>query len=268
MAGEWIPLRTDIFDCPQVVRILSELCPDSVRNQSERVRKTSEIVGALVRMWALFDRYTEDGILHNYTPNILDQVVGIEGFSETVQSVGWLKIHDKSLEMPEFSRYLSKTAKGRMKDSQRKQAERAASEKRPKSVQENPDEVRTTIQYNTIQKNIENTPPNPQGGKRSERFDASKEPLPKSIDTPEVREAWADWCRDKRSRGKKITEGACKRQFNKLVAWGPARAVIAIENAIAGGWSSFFEPKDEQCTKPPQQTFLEQLEQRRKELTQ
>jgi hypothetical protein len=61
MAGEWIPVRVDLFGCPQVVQILSKLCPECVRTKSERVRKTSEIVGALVRMWSLFDRHTDDG---------------------------------------------------------------------------------------------------------------------------------------------------------------------------------------------------------------
>lgn len=80
-------------------------------------------------------------------------------------------------------------------------------------------------------------------GKSPSNFDASKQPLPPSIDTPAMREAWNDWCEDKRSRGKKITEGACKRQFRQLVRWGPAKGVIAIENAIASGWSGLFEPK-------------------------
>lgn len=269
MAGEWIPLRTDIFDCPQVVRILSELCPDSVRNPSERVRKTSEIVGALVRMWALFDRYTEDGILHNYTSNILDQVVGIDGFSDSVQSVGWLQIHDDCLEMPEFSRYLSKSAKGRMKDSQRKQAERSESEKRPRSVQENSDKKRTTIQYNTKEKNTENTPPNPQGGKT---WRADDEELPDSIRTPEMQEAWRAWCSHRREIKKPIKPTQCRAMIQDLVKFGTERSLAAIQYTIRNGWQGLREPDSEfgrnyASQKPAptdyQQIFLDKLEQAR-----
>lgn len=238
MAGEWIPLRTDIFDCPQVVRILSELCPDSVRNPSERVRKTSEIVGALVRMWALFDRYTEDGILHNYTPNILDQVVGIEGFSEAVQSVGWLEIHEKSLEMPEFSRYLSKTAKGRMKDSQRKQAERAAAEKRPKSVQENPDKSRTTIQYNTKEKNTDTNPiqdePKPKKSADAVGFDDVG--FLDSHNTPEMRSAWDDWVRFRKRKRKPISDSGGKETAAMLCKLPIRESIAAIRRTISKDW--------------------------------
>lgn len=94
-----------------------------------------------------------------------------------------------------------------------------------------------------IQTKPNDQPTTPRRGKPSSKFDASKQSLPPSIDTPAMREAWSDWCEDKSSRGKKITEGACKRQFRQLAQWGPAKGVIAIENAIANGWSGLFEPK-------------------------
>lgn len=173
MAGEWIPIRTDIFDCPQVVRILSKLCPDSVRDSSERVRQTSTIVGALVRMWSLFDRYTEDGFLKNYSSEVLDQMVGMAGFSAAVVEVGWLVVVENGLQMPEFSKYLSKTAKTRMKDSQRKKAERAASKECPENVQEVSDKNRTTIQENTTEKNLEIKKDSSEPSRSSEPVDNS-----------------------------------------------------------------------------------------------
>lgn len=155
MAGEWIPVRVDLFGCPQVVQILSRVCPDCVRNKSERVRKTSEVVGALIRMWSLFDRHTDDGELHGYTTFILDDEVGIDGFAEAVASVGWLLIEANSLKMPEFSKYLSTSAKTRMKDAQRKREQRAASEKCPENVQNDSDKKRTTEEKRIEEKRIE-----------------------------------------------------------------------------------------------------------------
>ena len=155
MAGEWIPIRVDLFDCPQVVRILSEICPDCVRDPSERVRRTSEVVGALVRMWSLFDRYTDNGELRGYSETLLDQVVGIDGFASAAVSVGWLEVLPNGLKMPEFSKYLSTSAKTRMKDAQRKRAERAASASCPENVRIRSDKNRTTEEYNTEEKSKE-----------------------------------------------------------------------------------------------------------------
>jgi hypothetical protein len=106
-------------------------------------------------MWSLFDRHTDDGELHGYTTFILDDEVGIDGFSDAVASVGWLLIEPNSLKMPEFSKYLSTSAKTRMKDAQRKREQRAVSEKCPENVQIDSDKKRTTEENRTEEKKIE-----------------------------------------------------------------------------------------------------------------
>lgn len=251
MAGEWIPVRTDLFECPEVVRILSELCPDSVRNMSgscpdsvqamsERVRKSSEIVGTLVRLWALFDRYTEDGELKNYTPAILDQMFGLDGFCNAVASVGWLEISENSVKMPFFSKYLSKTAKARMKDAQRKKLSRSASEKCPKNVRSNSDENRTTIQYNTKQKNEVIPPKSPKGERVG--FNPSEAFFPEELDTNDFREVWRGWCKHRKEIKKPLTPTQCESQLNQLASWGIDRATAAINHTVTMGWQGIREP--------------------------
>lgn len=152
MAGDWIPMRTDLWDCPEVVRILSAMCPDAVRDTSKAVRMKSEILGAMFRTWSLFDTYTDDGILDGYTSDTLDAVVGIQGWSANLQHVGWLLIEAQRLVMPKFDAWLSSSAKARLKDAQRKRNERKqASEDCPKSVRKSTDKNRTTVQNNTEQ---------------------------------------------------------------------------------------------------------------------
>lgn len=252
MAGEWIPVRTDIFDCPEVVRILSELCPNSVRNLSElcpdsvqamsdRVRKSSEIVGTLVRLWALFDRYTEDGKLKNYTPAILDQMFGIDGFCSAVASVGWLEIGENYVEMPGFSKYLSKTAKARMKDAQRKKAERAASEICPKNVRNDSDENRTTKEKKRKQKNLLIPPKSPKGERVG--FDPSEVFFPENLDTNEFRNVWRAWCSHRKEIKKVLTPTQCESQLSQLAAWGMDRAIAAINHTITMGWQGLREPQ-------------------------
>ncbi len=147
MAGDWIPMRTDLWTCPEVVRILSGVCPDSVRSLSESVRKKSEIVGAMFRTWSLFDTHTTDGILIGYTPELLDSEVGIPNWSANLQHVGWLVIEPQALVMPGFATWLSASAKARLKDAQRKRVERmGASDSCPNSVRKSADKNRTTEQ--------------------------------------------------------------------------------------------------------------------------
>lgn len=154
MAGDYIPMRTDLWDCPEVVRILSATCPQVVHGSSERVRKQSEIIGALYRTWSLFDTYTEDGILHGYDSNTLNTMVGIENWAENLQHVGWLTIEPQALVMPGFEKYLSNSAKRRLKDRARKRRDRQEpSAKRPQSVHNGADKMRTIEEKRIEEKN-------------------------------------------------------------------------------------------------------------------
>lgn len=160
MAGDWIPMRTDLWECPEVVRLLSAICPDSVRDPSKAVREKSKIIGALFRTWSLFDTYTDDGILHGYTSEVLNAAVGIDGWAENLQHIGWLSINEQSLSMPGFETWLSSSAKARLKDAQRKRNSRKeASESCPKPVRKSADKNRTTGEERTGERfNTTHTP--------------------------------------------------------------------------------------------------------------
>jgi hypothetical protein len=62
---------------------------------------------------------------------------------------------------------------------------------------------------------------------------------------PEFAEAWEAWQDDRRDRGKKVTPQAAKLQLGKLVEMGPERAVVAIKQSIANGWTGIFWPKSD-----------------------
>lgn len=143
-------MRHDLWECPQVVRILSASCPQSVRDMSERCR----VIGALYRTWCIFDRFTEDGILTGYTPEILNDEIGIENWAENLQHVGWLMIEEQSLVVPEFTEYFGDSARRRMKDRKRKAESRKTC---PQNVHVVADKKRTTEQNRTEQKNTLST---------------------------------------------------------------------------------------------------------------
>jgi hypothetical protein len=147
MAGDWIPMRTDLWNCPEVVRILSAKCPQNVRIDADKMRGRCEIVGALYRTWSLFDTYSDDGKLIGYDANILNEEVGIEGWAEDLQHIGWLVIEPQAIIMPDFSTWLGRSAKRRLRESQRKRDVRKnVSAKCPQNVRIDADKMRTTIQ--------------------------------------------------------------------------------------------------------------------------
>ncbi len=124
MAGDWIKMRTDLHTHPKVVRIVSAACPQNVRSVSARCL----IVGALHAMWSLFDAHSTDGKLMGYTHDALDNLVGVEGFAAAVESVGWLIVSDKCLEMPNFEAHNGKGAKRRAEDTAAKRVRRMSAE--------------------------------------------------------------------------------------------------------------------------------------------
>ena len=114
MAGDWIKMRVDLQSHPKVVRILSATRTDKFR-----------VIGGLHAVWTIFDTHSEDGRLKGYTPELLDHVIGWDGFSRAMESVGWL-VYDglETLAMPEFGSHNGKSGKRRAEDQKRKQEAR------------------------------------------------------------------------------------------------------------------------------------------------
>jgi len=230
MAGDWIAMRHDLWDCPQVVRILSAMCPQDVRNMSKRY----EILGALFRTWCLFDRFTEDGILVGYTEETLDAEIGIEGWSADLQHVGWLIVEPQQLIVPEFATYFGESAKRRLKDAKRKRQERLA---RPQSVRKSADGLRTTGQDNTGQYKKKKTPLPPS--------------LPESIDTPECRAAIEDWLAYKRERGHTYKPLGLTALITKLAAsFTPATLPAAVTHSMAQNYDGIYPERKAHATEP------------------
>lgn len=103
MAGDWLKMECSTPEKPEVLAITLKLGWDD----------PDMTVGKLFKLWRWFDQHTEEGNAANVTPALLDRIIGVTGFVEAVESVGWLTINDDGISLPNFDRHTGKTAKTR-----------------------------------------------------------------------------------------------------------------------------------------------------------
>jgi hypothetical protein len=149
----WIKMTTGLSTHPKVVRISSDLKADRLK-----------IVGGLHAVWSTFDQHSTEGMLENYTPKLLDSIIGWKGFAGALISVGWLIEVDKSLMLKDFEDHNGKSAKERSQNAKRMNSTRACG----KSADSNrtkpaPDKIR---EDKSISKDI---PPTPTGDESEEK---------------------------------------------------------------------------------------------------
>jgi len=124
VAGDWIKIEKATSRKPEVLRIADTLAihPDHA-------------FGLCVRFWSWCDDHMTDGHAQSVTYVTLDTVFGHAGFATALTEVGWLRVRrsaadgspDGSLEIPNFDRHLSESAKNRALSAGRKQKQRSQS---------------------------------------------------------------------------------------------------------------------------------------------
>lgn len=126
----WIKMRSELLTHPKIVRILSAMRPHDVQTKTDKFR----VIGGLHAVWCIFDQHSEDGVLVGYTPELMDHMIGWEGFSQAMVSVDWLHFDgSQTLVLPEFDEHNSQSAKRRAEDQKRKEGGRKK-DKCPQSV--------------------------------------------------------------------------------------------------------------------------------------
>jgi len=116
MAGEWIKMRTNLWDDPRV----SRLC--DLTDQSEAM-----VVGALYWLWAMADGHSEDGVLPGLTMRAIDRKTGVNGLGEALETIGWLAEHPDGVMVVNFDEHNGASAKRRSQDAKRKASVRKVS---------------------------------------------------------------------------------------------------------------------------------------------
>lgn len=125
MAGDWIKMRSNLWDDPRIGR----LC--DLTDQSE-----ATVIGALYWLWSTADQHTESGILTGLSLRQIDRKTAVSGFGEALCTIGWVVEEEDGLRIVRFEEHNGKSAKRRSTDAQRKAKTRKPSEPIPDDVGE------------------------------------------------------------------------------------------------------------------------------------
>ena len=109
MAGDWLKMEAATPDKPEVLAIAARMGWDD----------PDLAVGKLFRVWRWFDQHTTNGNAPGVTCALLDRIAGVSGFALAMQSVGWLRVDDAGLTLPNFEKHCGKTAKERAQTARR-----------------------------------------------------------------------------------------------------------------------------------------------------
>jgi hypothetical protein len=104
MAGDWIKMRAALTTCPKVAAMARAIgMAEEFRGLSRQSMRLL-VVGGLHAVWAAVNEHTSDGVMTNSYPEDLDDIAGIQGFGQAMQSAGWLEVDETAatLTFPNF----------------------------------------------------------------------------------------------------------------------------------------------------------------------
>lgn len=102
MAGDWIKMRSNLWDDPRVAR----LC--DATDQSE-----AAIIGALYWLWAAADQHTTEGLMTGLSFRQIDRKTGIPGIAEALSEIGWIEQEQDGIRIARFGEHNGASAKKR-----------------------------------------------------------------------------------------------------------------------------------------------------------
>lgn len=114
MAADWIKMRIDLRDDPEVFRLSTMLKVDRY-----------SIVGRLHAFWSWWDEKSRNGRVDGAVTVACDDVAGLQGFGDAMLVVGWLGQDDKGLYIPKWEKHNGRPAKDRALGKQRQESYRA-----------------------------------------------------------------------------------------------------------------------------------------------
>lgn len=141
MAGDWIKMRSNIKDDPDVIVMAGRLAIDEF-----------SVIGRLHAVWAWLDQHSESGKNVRITSAYLDRLTACPGFADAMRAVGWLDGRDGDLEFPSFDKHNGQSAKARAlsKDRMKRARDRDKANESVTIVTQNASPEKRREEINTI----------------------------------------------------------------------------------------------------------------------
>jgi hypothetical protein len=134
MAGDWIKMRSNLWDDPRVAK----LCDLTDANEAT-------VVGGLYWLWATADQHTEDGCLPGLTLRQIDRKTGIPGFAAALIAIDWLHDDPQGVVVTRFEEHNGASAKKRCQTAMRVANHRSNADVTPAALQADEPSVSTAL---------------------------------------------------------------------------------------------------------------------------
>lgn len=134
MAGEWIKMRTNLWDDPRV----SQLC--DLTSTTEAV-----VVGGLYWLWSTADEHTETGLLPGMSMGAVDRKTGVPRLAQSLVTIGWLKDTPEGVVIERFEEHNGTSAKTRAQTAKRVAKSRGAGDVTDAPLQSNAPTVTSAL---------------------------------------------------------------------------------------------------------------------------
>lgn len=271
----WLKMQFSLWDSVEVEQIAARVGHDPDR-----------VIGALGRVWRWFSDQTADGRAKvadgpEMAAQWIDRKGNLPGLAAGMRSVGWLDLSGSGeASIPEFERYIGSAKRARAKATIRMKEARSRNkagqgecspERSPERAPERSrlaDLCPVSVSEVTTGKTLQVPEPSGRPG-----YLSPPHAWPPALDTPEIREAWADWLTVRAAKHPEDPVDAIQAEMllKQLLSWGPAATLEALRTAAARGWksprpSANETPAERNTARPGARlTFQEEAAQRRSE---
>lgn len=163
MAGEWIKVRTNLWDDPRIAQLVE------ITDQSE-----AAVIGGLYWLWATADEHSSDGLLHGMTTRTIDRKTGVTGLGAALVSIGWLSENAEGVTVSRFDEHNGASAKQRAQTAKRVSNHKGNAKVTQAALPEQQDTVTDALPREDKIREELKTPHTPQGGQPVEKIGKPK----------------------------------------------------------------------------------------------
>lgn len=166
MAGDWIKMRSNLWDDPRVARLVD------LTDSSE-----AAVIGGLYWLWATADQHTADGFMPGLSCRQIDRKTGVAGLGQALVDIGWIENHEEGIFIVNFEDHNGASAKKRAQTAKRVANHRSGNaDETPNDESSNAPSVTGALAREREEKEKEVIPPNPpsQGGEEPTQPSAAK----------------------------------------------------------------------------------------------